>query len=64
MPVCLYFLEEGEATKVHTSQSSFPDPSAEGRYFTLDGRELFERPTQKGIYLFLSGSEVRKVMIK
>lgn len=56
--------EEGEATEVYTPQSSFPDPSAEGRYFTLDGRELFERPTQKGIYLFLSGSEVRKVMIK
>ena len=64
MPVCLYFLEEGEATKVHTSQSSFPDPSAEGRCFMLDGCEPFGYPTQKEIYLLQSGGSVRKVMIK
>ena len=56
--------EEGEATEVYTPQSSFTDHSGEERYFTLDGRELFERPARKGIYLFLTGSEVRKVMIK
>lgn len=56
--------EEGEATEVYTPQSSFTDHSGEERYFTLDGRELFERPARKGIYLFLTGSKVRKVMIK